>query len=193
MSKLNCIDKKRRLNSFLIYIFVAACLLCGCATGSSVEMDSAADVDSRSDIDQGDTGMPSSDTVPEEKLIAEVAEKKADTRSVESAVIVKDVKEKEYTESEPRIFFKPSASKLGQILGIDFSPLPMSRSSRSLPGAKSCRSMWQRREKAPYCRHLRHILWSERAALRTRGIDRRRGVPRLWCHTREGGELRAIP
>ncbi|MGD9158907.1 MAG: hypothetical protein PVG39_10905 [Desulfobacteraceae bacterium] len=126
MSKLNCIDKKRRFHSFLIYIFVAACFLFGCATKSSVEMSSAEDVDSQTNIDQVNTDYSRNDTVQEEKPIAEAADKKAETGAAESEAA--DIGEKEYTESEPRIFIKPSDSKLGQILGIDFTMMPQGKS-----------------------------------------------------------------
>lgn len=128
MSKLNCIDKKRSFHSFLIYIFVAACLLFGCATRSSDGIHPAADVDPQSNTDQVNTDTSPSEAVGEDMQITEVADEKVETNTAESAVIKKDVYEKEYTESEPRIFFKPSDSKLGQILGIDFSPLPLGKS-----------------------------------------------------------------
>jgi len=123
MSKLYCIDKKRRFNSFLIYIFVAACFMFGCATGSSVGTNPADNADSQSNIDQVDTDYSRNDTVPEETVIAQMAD-----NETESVPFKEDVKEKEYTESEPRIFIKPSSSKLGQILGIDFSMMPQSKS-----------------------------------------------------------------
>ncbi len=126
MSKMNCIDKKRRLYSFLIYIFVAACLMTGCATGSSVDMTRADEVDSQSNIDQINTDYSRDDTVPDEKLTAEAADRNAETRTTESVEFKEE--EKKYTESEPRIFVKPSSSKLGQILGIDFSMLPQGKS-----------------------------------------------------------------
>ncbi len=123
MSKLYCIDKKRRFKSFLIYIFVAACFMFGCATGSSVGTNPADNADSQSNINQVDTDYSRNDTVPEETVTAQMAD-----NETESVPFKEDVKETEYTESEPRIFIKPSASKLGQILGIDFSMMPQSKS-----------------------------------------------------------------
>ena len=128
MSKLNCIDKERRSSSFLIYIFVAACFLFGCATKSSVEMSSAADIDSQSNIDQVNTDYSRNDTVQQEKSMAEATDKKAETRTARPEAAIKEAEEKKYTESEPRIFFKPSGSKLGQVLGIDFSPISQGKS-----------------------------------------------------------------
>lgn len=136
MSKLNCIDKKRRSSSFLIYIFVAACFLFGCATKSSVEMSSAADVDSQSNVDQVDADYSRNDTVQEEKQMAEAADRKSETRTAESEATIKDAEEKEYTESEPRIFIKPSGSKLAQILGIDFSMMPQGKSRLTVTTSK---------------------------------------------------------
>jgi type IV pilus assembly protein PilQ len=117
MSKLNCIDKKRRLYSFLIYILIAAWLLFGCASKSSVEMD-AAEVDSQPPVEDVNADDSSSATAPEEKA--------AEKKTVETADLQDDTGE--YTESEPRIFFEPSDSKLGQILGIDFSMMPQEKS-----------------------------------------------------------------
>ncbi|MBN2418506.1 MAG: hypothetical protein JXL81_03920, partial [Deltaproteobacteria bacterium] len=125
MSKLNCIDKKRWLHSFLIYIFIAFWFLPGCATSKSVATNPAPDVDSQSSIDQSDTGYTRNDTVPEEKTIAEADDNRAETNTIESSY---NNKEEEYKESEPRIFIKPSSLKLGEVLGIDFSMLPQGKS-----------------------------------------------------------------
>ena len=128
MSKLNCIDKKRRFNSFLIYVFIAVCFLFGCATKTSVGTNSAAEVNSQSDIDQVNTADPGNDAVTEEESTAKVADNKTETKTAETSAVEKAVEEEEYTESEPRIFVKPSSSKLGQILGIDFSMMPQGKS-----------------------------------------------------------------
>ena len=121
MSKLNGIDK-RRIHSFLIYILVSVWFLYGCATKSSVGMN-ASEADSQSQIEHMNTDHSSAKTVPEEKTVTETADKAA-----ESVAVQKETQEKEYTESEPRIFFKPSGSKLGQVLGIDFSMMPQGKS-----------------------------------------------------------------
>lgn len=57
--------------------------------------------------------------LPEDKS----ADEKSDTIAAK-----KEEEKQEYTESEPRIFFKPTSSALGQILGIDFTMLPQGKS-----------------------------------------------------------------
>ena len=126
MSKLNCIDKKRRFNSFLLYIFVAACFMAGCATKSSVGITPAADADSQSGIDQS-TDYSGNDTAQEKAAVTKSTDNGTEVKTVESIADKKDIEE-DYTESEPRIFIKPSGSKLGQILGIDFSMIPQGKS-----------------------------------------------------------------
>ena len=130
MSKLNCIDKKRRFHSFLIYIFVALCIFSGCAAKSSVGI-KASDADSQSIEGQANADYSAKDTILEKDTVAEEADNKAAVRPVGSAM-----EEKVYTESEPRIFIKPSSAQLGQILGIDFSMLPQGKSRLTVTANK---------------------------------------------------------
>jgi type IV pilus assembly protein PilQ len=78
----------------------------------------AAEVDSQPPVEDVNADDSSSATAPEEKA--------AEKKTVETADLQDDTGE--YTESEPRIFFEPSDSKLGQILGIDFSMMPQEKS-----------------------------------------------------------------
>ena len=118
MSKMHGFDK-RRFNSFLLYILIAIWFMSGCAAKSSVEMNEAK-VDSQSV--KKDVNVTHA---PAEKAVEAV--KPAEDKTSDAAALEKD-HEPEYTESEPRIFVKPSGSKLGQVLGIDFSMLPQGKS-----------------------------------------------------------------
>ncbi len=123
MSKMNCIDKKR-FNSFLIYIFAASLLLCSCASKSSVAMNTASEDAAQTDIEHGNI-----DTSADESISAdESADKTAENTVTKDVSLENKTEEKEYTESEPRIFLKPTDSKLHEVLGIDFSMMPRGKS-----------------------------------------------------------------
>lgn len=126
MSKLNRIDKKRRFNSFLIYSLVSVWLLFGCATKSSMD---TADVDSQSSVEDMNTGNRAA-TVSGENSAADekITNSKSENKDSVTLASQEETEEKEYLESKPRIFIKPTGVKLGQILGIDFSMLPQGKS-----------------------------------------------------------------
>ncbi len=120
MSKMHGFDK-RRFNSFLLYILIAIWLMSGCAAKSSVEMNEA-----KADSQPAKENV-AVNQAPVKKAVESVTP--AEDKASDSAVALQKAQETEkYTESEPRIFIKPSGSKLGQVLGIDFSMLPQGKS-----------------------------------------------------------------
>ncbi len=120
MSKMNWIDK-RIYQSFSIYFVIAIWLIYGCSTKSPVEVNAPAGADTKSSVEDVNNISSQTETVVKE------ADSTRD-QSSDSVALQKDEEEIDYTESAPRIFFKPSSSTVGQILGIDFSMLPQGKS-----------------------------------------------------------------
>ena len=128
MSKFNG-SHKRRIPSFIIYFSFSVLLICGCAARSSVEMDKSEETQS-SPQNMGST--QSSDSIVTETEISATGQKAAE------AVATQETSgEKNYTESEPRIFIQPSDSKHNLILGVDFSMLPQGKSRLTVTTSKT--------------------------------------------------------
>ncbi|NLA74239.1 MAG: hypothetical protein GX846_01980, partial [Deltaproteobacteria bacterium] len=130
MSKFNG-SYKRRIPSFIIYCGISALILCGCAAKSSFDM-------SRSEVSQ--SPADSEGVIQPSDLAASEAETTAVDQKAAKTVIAQEVtQDKDYTESEPRIFVQPSDSKHNLVLGIDFSMLPQGKSRLTVTTSKETR------------------------------------------------------
>ncbi|MBN1907725.1 MAG: hypothetical protein JW927_21805 [Deltaproteobacteria bacterium] len=126
MSKFNG-SPKRRIPSFIIYFSISALIICGCAARTSVEMDKPEEAQSAA---QNVDSIQSSD-------IAAETETSAIDQKADAALSSQEIdEEKDYTESEPRIFIQPSGAKHNLILGIDFSMLPQGKSRLTVTTSK---------------------------------------------------------
>ncbi len=127
MSKFNG-SHKRRIPSFIIYVCISALIICGCAAKSSVDMSN--DEGTQSVADNGGATQ-SAVSVATETESGDVEQKAA-----EAVIQQENTEEKDYTESEPRIFVQPSDSKHNVILGIDFTMLPQGKSRLTVTTSK---------------------------------------------------------
>jgi type IV pilus assembly protein PilQ len=129
MSKFNGFHK-RRIPSFIIYLCVSALIICGCAAKSSVDISKTENTQSA--VENGNTAQS-----PDSAATKTETETISTAQNTEEAVISEEISgEKDYTESEPRIFIQPSDSKLNLILGIDFTMLPQQKSRLTVTTSK---------------------------------------------------------
>jgi type IV pilus assembly protein PilQ len=127
MSKLNGADK-RKFYSFIICFCISAWFIFGCAAKTSVEMN-------RTDNTQ--SAVKSADIVQSPDKSVTETEAKVTEQNTDETAIAKEVSEnKDYSESEPRIFIQPTESKFNLILGIDFSMLPQGKSKLTVTTSK---------------------------------------------------------
>jgi type IV pilus assembly protein PilQ len=127
MSKFNG-SHKRRIPSFIIYLSISALIICGCAARSSVEM---------SKSEETQSAAQNVDSKQSSASVASKTDPSATDQKTAEAITEKEIaKEKDYTESEPRIFIQPSDSKHNLILGIDFSMLPQGKSRLTVTTSK---------------------------------------------------------
>ncbi len=127
MSKFNG-SHKRRIPSFIIYFCISALIICGCAARSSVEMNKSGETQS---------AAPNVESKQSSEIVAtETAADASDQKRAEAVSAKEIAEEKDYTESEPRIFIQPSDSKHNLILGIDFSMLPQGKSRLTVTTSK---------------------------------------------------------